>query len=95
MKREQGLNTPAVSILIALARQNKAEVLTFIRLDVERQRERDARPISVICIQSDGFDILLSVAFPFCFSSVLERGREASKTPKQTNNTAGITSAHT
>lgn len=95
MKREQCLRTPAASILTALTLQNKAEVLTFIRLDVERQGEGDARPISVICIQGDAFDTLLSVTFPLCFSSILERGRETSKTPKQTDNTAGITSAHT
>lgn len=95
MKLEQALHTPAAAILIALALQDKAEVLTFVRLGVERQEERGARPISGTCVQSDGFDILLCVALPFCFYSVLERGREASKNPKQTNNPAGITSTRT
>lgn len=96
MKLEQALNTPAAAILIALALQDKAEVLTFVRLGIERQEERGARPISGTCVQSDGFDILLRYfALPFCFYSLLERGREASKNPKQTNNPAGITSART
>lgn len=49
--------------------QNKAEVLAFVRLDTERQRERNARPVSAICIQSDGFDVLLSLAL-LCASNL-------------------------
>lgn len=62
MKREQYLNTPATSIQVPLALQNKTEVLAFVILDTERHRGRDARPISAICIQSDGFDVLLPLA---------------------------------
>lgn len=83
MKREQGLNTPATSIQIPWALQNKAEVLAFVRLDTERQRGRDARSVSAICIQSDGFDLLLSLALLCASNRSWKEGKPQVKLPSK------------
>lgn len=83
MTREQSLNTPAASIQIPWALQNKTEVLSFIRLDTERQRGRDARPIYAICIQSDGFEILLSLALLCASNLSWEEGKTQEKLPSK------------
>lgn len=83
MTREQGLNTPAASIQIPRALQNKAEVLAFVRLDTKRHRGRDARPISAICIQSDGSDILLSLALLYASNLSWKEGKTQVKLPSK------------
>lgn len=83
MKREQALNTPAASILIALARQNKAEVLTFIRVDIERQGREMQDRFLTFAFRAMALIFCFLLPFPSASNLSWKEGERQVKLPKK------------